>query len=159
MLKSMKNGISNLRESILPFVVCIRMNKRAVNFIIFLTLLAAEVLIALFIHDRFVRPYIGDVLVVIVIYYFIRIFLPEGCKWLPAAVFVFAASVECLQYFHLLERLGFADNVFMRVLIGSVFDVKDIVCYGAGCLFLGIVEWRRNRGNDRKREDAKTDDV
>lgn len=119
------------------------MNKRIANFSIFLLLLAVEIFIALFVHDNFVRPYIGDVLVVIVIYYFIRIFIPEGCRWLPAAIFVFAASVECLQYFHLVERLGLSHNVFMRVLIGSVFDVKDIVCYGAGCLVLGVVEWKR----------------
>ena len=31
-------------------------------------LLLTEVLIALYVHDAFVRPYIGDVLVVIVIY-------------------------------------------------------------------------------------------
>ena len=40
-------------------------------------LLLTEVLIALYVHDAFVRPYIGDVLVVIVIYTFIRIFVPE----------------------------------------------------------------------------------
>lgn len=38
-------------------------------------LLLTEVLIALYVHDAFVRPYIGDVLVVIVIYTFIRIFV------------------------------------------------------------------------------------
>ena len=43
-------------------------------------LLLIEVLIALYVHDAFVRPYIGDVLVVVVIYTFIRIFVPERCK-------------------------------------------------------------------------------
>lgn len=135
------------------------MNKRILNSTAFVVLLAVEIFIALFVHDSFVRPYIGDVLVVIVIYYFIRIFLPEGCRWLPAAVFVFAASVEILQYFHLVERLGLQGNIFMKVLIGSVFDVKDIVCYGAGCLILGVIEWRRSRLYDRERKNAETDDV
>ncbi|MCM1468815.1 MAG: DUF2809 domain-containing protein [Alistipes sp.] len=135
------------------------MNRRVTNLIIFLILLAAEVFIALFVHDNFVRPYIGDVLVVIVVYYFVRIVIPEGRRWLPAAVFVFAACVEGLQYFHLVERLGLSENVFLRVLIGSVFDVKDIACYGAGCLILGMIELRRSKGYDGKRENVTTDDV
>ena len=52
-----------------------------------------EVLIAIYVHDAFVRPYIGDVLVVVVIYTFIRIFVPERCKLLPLYVFIFAALV------------------------------------------------------------------
>lgn len=118
------------------------MNKRIQYLLLFLAVLFAEVLIALFVHDRLIRPYIGDVLVVVVIYCFIRILIPEGFAILPVIVFIFAAAVEVLQYFHLVERLGFADNPFMRILIGSVFDVKDIVCYGAGCIILGVIEWK-----------------
>ena len=64
-------------------------------------LLLIEVLIAIYVHDAFVRPYIGDVLVVVVIYTFIRIFVPERCKLLPLYVFIFAALVEALQMFHI----------------------------------------------------------
>ena len=73
-------------------------------------LLLTEVLIALYVHDAFVRPYIGDVLVVIVIYTFIRIFVPERCKLLPLYIFIFAALVEALQMFHVVEALGWQDN-------------------------------------------------
>ena len=75
-------------------------------------LLLTEVLIALYVHDAFVRPYIGDVLVVIVIYTFIRIFVPERCKLLPLYVFIFAALVEALQMFHIVEALGWQKNRF-----------------------------------------------
>lgn len=104
-------------------------------------LLIIEVLIALFVHDRFVRPYVGDVLVVMVLYFLVRVFLPEGCRWLPWIIFVFAAGVELLQYFNLVELLGLSDNRFMRILLGSVFDFKDIVCYGVGCVMLQIGQW------------------
>lgn len=110
--------------------------KRIIYFGIFLLLLIIEVLIALFVHDRFVRPYIGDVLVVMVLYFLARIFLPEGCRWLPFIIFVFATGVEILQYFNLVELLGVSDNRFMRTLLGAVFDFKDIVCYGVGCAVL-----------------------
>ena len=44
-------------------------------FLVFTILLVTEILIALFVHDGFVRPYIGDVLVVGVICAFLRIFV------------------------------------------------------------------------------------
>jgi len=104
-------------------------------------LLIIEVLIALFVHDDFIRPYVGDVLVVIVIYTFIRIFVVDKYRLLPLYVFIFAAFVEVLQHFSLVERLGLADNRFFRVLIGSVFDIKDIICYAVGCVILGLYEF------------------
>lgn len=112
--------------------------------IAFLFLLLVEVVIALYVHDNFIRPYIGDVLVVIVIYCFVRIWIPEKCRLLPLHVFLFAAAVEGLQYFNLVSVLGLEENVFMRVLLGSVFDWKDILCYGIGCAVLGVYEVREH---------------
>ena len=108
-------------------------------------LFITELLIALFFHDDFIRPYVGDVLVVVLIYTFIRVFLPEGVRLLPLYIFLFAAGVEVLQYFRIAEVLGLSDNRVLSVVIGSVFDVKDIVCYGVGCLLLGIYEVLRAR--------------
>lgn len=66
--------------------------------------------------------------------------IPQKCKWLPAVIFVFSASVELLQYFRIVELLGLESNVFMGILIGSVFDIKDIGCYGVGCILLWLFE-------------------
>ncbi len=98
----------------------------------FLLLLGIEVLIALFVHDRFVRPYLGDVLVVWVIYAFLRTLWPTGLPWLPAGVTLFAVSVEVGQAFGLVDRLGLGHIRFFRVLLGSVFDWADLLCYLAG---------------------------
>lgn len=126
-----------------------KVGKRVIYAALTLILLITEVLIALYVHDAFIRPYIGDVLVVVVIYTFIRIFIPEKCPLLPLWVFIFAAGVEVSQYFHIVELLGLGNNRFFRVLIGSVFDFKDILCYGAGCAILGGHEVlsRRQKGN------------
>lgn len=103
-------------------------------------LLLIEVMIALYVQDSFIRPYVGDILVVIVLYCFIRILIPEKFSLLPLYIFLFAAGVEVLQYFRLVELLGLENNTFLRVLIGSVFDLKDIGCYGVGCVILGVIE-------------------
>lgn len=115
--------------------------KRFFNFILFMIFLVIEVLIALYVHDDFVRPYLGDVLVVVVLYFFARIWISEKYRWLAGAIFVFAAAVEVLQYFRLVEILGVENNVFLRTILGSTFDIKDIVCYGVGCLLLGLYDW------------------
>ena len=105
-----------------------------------LVLLLIEIMIALYVHDKFIRPYVGDVLVVIAIYTFIRIFLPQGDTLLPLYVFIFATGVEFLQLFHIVELLGMGDNRFFRILIGSVFDIKDVFCYAFGCILLEVYE-------------------
>ena len=116
------------------------MKKRLFYLAVTAVLLLIEVLIALFVHDRFVRPYVGDMLVVVVIYTFVRIFMPEGWSLLPFAIFIFAVLVEILQWFHIVEILGLSDSRFFSVLIGGVFDWKDILCYGLGCAFLAIMQ-------------------
>lgn len=121
------------------------MKKRTIYFLAFLLFLMIEILIALFVHDQFVRPYIGDVLVVVVLYFLVRVLLPEGYIWLPAFLFVFAAGVEFLQYLNLVELLGLSGNRFMRILLGSVYDVRDIVCYGVGCAALQMWELFQKR--------------
>ena len=112
-------------------------NKRILYAMATMILLAIEVLIALFVHDSIIRPYVGDVLVVVVIYTFVRIFVPERVVLLPLYIFVFAVGVELLQLVNILDLLGLRDNGFFRVLLGSVFDIKDVICYAVGCLILG----------------------
>lgn len=111
--------------------------------IAFALLLLIEVIIALYVHDSFIRPYVGDILVVILVYSFTRIFIPEKCRLLPLYVFLFAAGVEVLQYFKLVHVLGLEDNRFLRIVLGSVFDLKDIACYGAGCILLEVFERKK----------------
>ena len=41
-----------------------------------------ELIIALYVHDRIIRPYIGDMLVVVLVYCFVRVFVPRGCRYM-----------------------------------------------------------------------------
>lgn len=123
-----------------------KINERILYAIATLILLAIEVFIALYVNDSFVRPYLGDVLVVIVIYTFIRIIIPKKFRLLPLYILVFSVGVEVLQLLNIVELLGLGNSAFFRVLIGSVFDVKDVVCYTVGCCLLGVYEvWLKNK--------------
>ena len=113
-------------------------SRRVTYFIITIILLIIEVLIALFVHDSFVRPYVGDVLVVAVIYTLIRIFIPNKVKLLPLYIFLFGVFVELMQYANIVKLLGLQDNRFFSVLVGTTFDINDIICYGVGCLLIAI---------------------
>lgn len=122
--------------------------KRIIYLALFVLFTAIEVLIALYVHDSFVRPYIGDIIVVVVIYCAVRVIIPERCALLPLWVFLFATAVELSQYFDLVTLLHLENNRFMKTLIGATFDISDIICYGVGCLLLGVVEFlvrRRKR--------------
>ena len=134
------------------------MKERLLYSVGFVLLLLTEVYIALKIHDDFVRPYVGDVLVVILIYFFIRIIIPKKLWLLPICIFAFASGVELLQLCNIVDIIGVRDNKFLSVLIGSVFDVTDIICYGIGCVLLGIFEaFRYVRMNKRKNIDINTE--
>ncbi|MBQ8117633.1 MAG: DUF2809 domain-containing protein [Lachnospiraceae bacterium] len=126
--------------------------KRILYLITTIFLLTIEVLIALYVNDHFIRPYLGDMLVVIVIYTFVRIFVPESWPLLTLAIFIFAVFVEILQWFHIVDVLGLSDSRFFSVLIGGVFDWKDILCYGLGCAWLRLYEYAIRRKHKKHAE-------
>jgi hypothetical protein len=102
-----------------------------------------EVLIALFVTDRFVRPYFGDVLVVILIYCFIKSFLRLPVFPLAMAVLVFAFTIETLQYFKIVVKLGLGKSQIARTVIGTSFAWADLVAYVVGIVIVLVVEKHR----------------
>ena len=117
------------------------LKKRLCYCVSFFVLFLTEVFIAIFVHDAFIRPYVGDILVVGVLYCAIRVVLPTRCKLLSLWVFLFAAGVEVLQYFHLVRLLGLEEHTVLRIILGSTFDGMDLLCYAAGCVLLGFYDW------------------
>lgn len=115
------------------------LKKRIIYFFLFLILLIIECIIGVFVRDTFIRPYVGDILVVGVIYYFIRVFLPERVVLLPLYVFVFAAFVELLQYFRFADKIGL-ENKILRTIIGTSFSWADIICYAVGFAIIVVFD-------------------
>jgi len=99
-----------------------------------------EVLIALFVRDNFVRPYLGDVLVVILIYCFVRSFLNLPVFTLAIGVLIFSFTLEFLQYINIVEKLGLERSKIARTVIGTSFAWIDLLAYTAGIAIVLVVE-------------------
>lgn len=95
-----------------------------------------EVGIALWVRDGFVRPYLGDVLAVVLVYLVLRAL--TALRVVPAALMALAVgvAVEAGQALHLLDHLGLAGNRVARVVLGSAFSIGDLFCYGAGAVLV-----------------------
>lgn len=113
-------------------------NKTYFGFAILIFLI--EVLIALFVNDAFVRPYLGDVLVVILIYCFLKSFLKVSV--LPAVIFVllFSFTIEFLQFLNIVEKLSLEKSKIARTVIGTSFSWIDLLTYIAGIAVVIVVE-------------------
>ena len=123
------------------------MKKRIFYIISFLVIFCIEVFIALYVRDSFVRPYMGDALVVVLVYSFVRIFIPTGVPRLPFYVFLFACFVEVLQYFQLVETLGITNRVrntcrTAHCLHDLTDGSSDILCLFSVC---SPSSWRRTQ--------------
>lgn len=109
-------------------------------FALTLIIFIVEVCIALFIKDRIIRPFVGDVLVVVLIYCFVRIFL-EVSYWKAAfGVFLFACLIETLQYFDYVKLLGLENNRALSVMMGRTFEWSDYAAYFVGFLLIILTE-------------------
>jgi Protein of unknown function (DUF2809) len=113
-------------------------------------LFLVEVFIGVFLHDRFIRPFGGDVLVVILIYCFIKSFWKIRPNVAISAVFIFACIVEGLQYLNIVDILGIRQYKLLVIILGSSFDWNDILAYATGS---AIVLWWENKlmGNSRSK--------
>ena len=107
-------------------------------FLLTILLFVIEVLIALFLNDPIIRPYGGDVLVVMLVYCFVKSFVDFPIVPTTLGVLLFAFSIELLQYLRLVELLGWQDNKLATTLIGYSFSWVDMACYviGAGLILL-----------------------
>ena len=110
------------------------------SFIIAIIIFLIEVIIALYIKDKIIRPFVGDILVVIFIYYFIKAFI--NTKAINIAIFTlfFSFIVEILQYFNFVEMIGLGHNKAARIIIGTSFSWIDLLCYFVGFILLFFID-------------------
>ncbi|SER07416.1 ribosomal maturation YjgA family protein [Pedobacter rhizosphaerae] len=100
--------------------------------ILFLVILLAEILIGKYLHDPFIRPFGGDVLVVVLIYAFLRTFLITNNKKLALGVLIFACIIEFLQALNYVSWFGLENNKLMSIMMGTSFSYYDLLAYFGG---------------------------
>lgn len=120
-------------------------------FLFTIILFIIEVLIALFVRDRFIRPYGGDFLVVILIYCFLRTFINQSPLRLAIFTLIFSFVVEIAQYFNIVELLGLKGNRLAEIVIGTGYSNHDLVAYTLGVLVCYLL--------DRSQEDKQTENT
>ncbi len=111
-----------------------------------LILFLVEVFIALYVHDGLVRPYVGDYLVVMLIYCAVRTFIKISPVKLAIGVLLFSYVIEVLQFFSIVDRLGLSNNKLAKTVIGYGFEWIDLLAYTLGIVTVLILE-RGNRIN------------
>lgn len=99
-----------------------------------------EILIALYVRDNFVRPYLGDYLVVILVYCAVRTLVKGNVVKIAAGVLLFAYCIEWLQYCNIVTRLGLEQNQLARTVIGTGFEWWDILAYTLGIITVVLIE-------------------
>lgn len=108
-------------------------------FLITLFIFLIEVLIATKLKEYFfVRAYLGDVIVVMLLYTFVKSFLGINNTKLILGIFAFSCLIEFAQFFNIAEKLGFQPGSLMYIVIGNSFSWVDILCYAMGCFLLYI---------------------
>lgn len=110
-------------------------------FLLTILLFITEVLIALFVRDNFFRPYFGDVLVVILIYCFIKSFFDFAVWKVVLFVAVFSVSIETLQHLNFIGKIGLENSGLAKAVLGNSFSWWDILCYLIGILIVVSLEY------------------
>ncbi len=115
-------------------------NHRKFYIVLTVILFIVELLIALYVHDDWVRPYFGDVLVVILIYCFVQSIVSTSVNTVAIAVLIFSYLVEVSQYFKLIRMLGLQQSFIAKIIMGNTFAWTDILAYTVGIIVVLFVE-------------------
>ncbi|MET0463348.1 MAG: DUF2809 domain-containing protein [Chitinophagaceae bacterium] len=99
-----------------------------------------EVYIALYIKDAIIRPYVGDLLVVILLYCIVRAFVNTPPIKTALGVLLFAYIIEVLQYLKLVKLLGLEKSRLANVVIGNSFEWIDMIAYTLGAIIIIVAE-------------------
>lgn len=102
--------------------------------------LIIEILIALYVNDSFIRPYLGDLLATLLVYALIM----SISKVTPATGIIIALLtsyfIELLQMLHIVKLLGLMQYKVARIIIGTSFSWMDLLMYTAGALVIALLE-------------------
>jgi hypothetical protein len=98
--------------------------------------------VKIFSGNRFIRGFIGDIIVILLVYFFIKIFSDFHALKLTLFTLAIAFTTEFLQYLRLTSYLGLEHNPLALLIFGSVFDPYDLVAYTIGAILVYFIDTR-----------------
>lgn len=111
-----------------------------------IALLCIEAFIARYVHDSIIRPYIGDFLVVILMYCFVKSFFELTVLKAAVIVLLFAFGIETLQYLNVIGKLGLKHSSIAKTILGHPFSWMDLLAYTVGMIAVLLIEqWRQKK--------------
>ena len=105
-----------------------------------LMLLSIEICIAAFLTEGFVRHTFGDFLVVILMYCAVRSIVKVKPTTIAFGVLAVAFLIEFLQLFNLLDYLNLRDHQFAIIILGSTFEITDLIAYTLGVITIFLID-------------------
>ena len=119
-------------------------NNRLYYFLGFIVLLIIEILIARYISDDFIRPYLGDFLVVILLYCFLMAISKISVVKGLAIVFLFSFAIEFFQIINIVKVMQYQPPEVVMIILGSSFSIWDLLAYSLGIILCYLIEKSRN---------------
>ncbi len=111
-----------------------RLPKHSLYYLIgFILLYLTEAIIAMH-TSGWIRGYIGDVLVIPLLYCLIQMFTNALPRILPVCLFGLGCLAEFLQFIRIHDILGIPEGTPFGIIIGTRADWIDILCYAVGTL-------------------------
>ncbi|WCE32472.1 ribosomal maturation YjgA family protein [Vibrio sp. SCSIO 43137] len=107
--------------------------RAVISVILFLIL----IYIAFYVDDRFVRPFLGDVIVVIWLYFCTSTVISYSPLRLGIGVAVVSYLVEFIQHTAVFSLENYP---LLRIALGSTYDWLDILAYTVGATICVLID-------------------
>ena len=114
-------------------------SKRWKYIMSFIITFLLEVIIALYIKNSFIRSYFGDILIIICLYFFAKSIFDNKIKNIAIYILILGIVAETMQCFNISKYIA-GDSKVLQIVLGTTFDIKDIICYLIGYIIIVITE-------------------
>lgn len=101
------------------------------------TFILCVIIVLIFSSHGFIRGFLGDLVIVILLFSLVKTFYLFSNLKLAIAVVLFAYLIEFTQYIKIIPLLGFKENFITKIIFGSIFDPFDLLAYTLG----GIISY------------------
>ncbi|MFN8492277.1 MAG: DUF2809 domain-containing protein [Caldilineaceae bacterium] len=108
------------------------MASRATYIVLVVAIFILEIVIARGVGGAFVRGSVGDVLVIVLLYFLVRAISKLSPLQSASVAIALGFLAEGLQYIHLADLLGLKKGNVLYIAVGNTYSPSDLVMYMVG---------------------------